>query len=68
LRDRDRIVTLVTIFGPPAVGKMAVGLELERLTGLRLFHNHMTLDPVMRLFPFDSPAFRRLVTGFRQRI
>jgi hypothetical protein len=26
-------VTLVIIFGPPAVGKMTVGLELERLTG-----------------------------------
>jgi hypothetical protein len=61
-------VTLVIIFGPPAVGKMTVGLELERLTGFRLFHNHMSLDPVMRLFPFDSPAFRRLVTGFRERV
>jgi len=25
----------VVIFGPAAVGKMAVGLELQRLTGLR---------------------------------
>ena len=47
-------MTLVIIFGPPAVGKMTVGLELERLTGFRLFHNHMTVDPVIRLFPFDS--------------
>jgi hypothetical protein len=61
-------VTLVIIFGPPAVGKMTVGLELERLTGFRLFHNHMTAEPVMRLFPLDSPPFRRLVTEFRQRI
>jgi len=61
-------VTLVIIFGPPAVGKMTVGLELERVTGFRLFHNHMTVDPVMRLFPLESPAFRRLVTEFRGRI
>ena len=47
---------------------MTVGLELERLTGFGLFHNHMTVDPVMRLFPFDSPGFRRLVTEFRQRV
>jgi len=26
---------LVVIFGPAAVGKMTVGLELQRLTGLR---------------------------------
>ena len=61
-------MTLVIIFGPPAVGKMAVGLELGRLTGFRLFHNHMTVDPVIRLFPFESPAYRRLVQEFRQRI
>ena len=47
---------------------MTVGFELERLTGFRLFHNHMTVDPVMRLFPFGSPAYGRLVTQFRQRI
>jgi hypothetical protein len=61
-------MTFVIIFGPPAVGKMAVGLELERLTGFRLFHNHMTVDPVIRLFPFDSPAYNRLVGEFRQRV
>jgi hypothetical protein len=61
-------MTLVIIFGPPAVGKMTVGLELEKLTGFRLFHNHMTADPVLRLFPLDSPAYRRLVTEFRQQI
>lgn len=61
-------MTLVIIFGPPAVGKMTVGLELERLTGFRLFHNHMTVDPVIRLFPFDSAPYRRLVAEFRRRI
>src|SRR6188508_1133674 len=59
-------MTLVIIFGPPAVGKMTVGLALERLTGFRLFHNHMTVDPVIRLFPFESPAYRRLVQEFRR--
>jgi hypothetical protein len=61
-------MTLVIIFGPPAVGKMAVGLELERLTGFRLFHNHMSVDPIVRLFPFGSPAYGRLVTEFRRRV
>ena len=61
-------VTLVIIFGPPAVGKMAVGLELERLTGFRLFHNHMTVDPIIRLFPFESAPYRRLVMELRRRI
>ena len=56
-------MTLVIIFGPPAVGKMAVGMELERLTGFRLFHNHLTVDPVMRLFSIDSPPYLRLIRG-----
>src|SRR5687767_3566493 len=28
----------------------------------------MTVDPVIRLFPFNSPAYNRLVAEFRQRI
>lgn len=59
---------LVILFGPPAVGKMTVGYALERRTGLRLFHNHMTIDPVLRFFEFGSPPFRRLVGEFRTRI
>jgi hypothetical protein len=61
-------MTLVIIFGPPAVGKMTVGLELGKLTGFRLFHNHMTIDPVIRLFPYGSPAYLRLVFGIRRMI
>jgi hypothetical protein len=58
----------VVIFGPPAVGKMAVGRELERATGIRLFHNHVAIEPVLPLFEFGSPPFLRLVDGFRQRV
>lgn len=60
--------TLVIIFGPPAVGKMTVGEALARRTGLRLFHNHLTIDPVLRFFEFGSPPFKRLVSEFRTRI
>ena len=56
---------LVILFGPPAVGKMAVGMELERITGLRLFHNHMTIDVVLPFFDFGDPAFHRLVGELR---
>lgn len=34
----------VLIFGPQAVGKMTVGHEIEKITDLKLFHNHMTID------------------------
>ena len=41
---------LVFIIGSGAVGKMTVGQELMKLTGLRLFHNHMTIEPVIEIF------------------
>ncbi len=41
---------LVFIIGSGAVGKMTTGQELMKLTGLRLFHNHMTIEPVIALF------------------
>ena len=41
---------LVLIFGNGAVGKMTVGQELTKITGLRLFHNHMTIEPVLDVF------------------
>ncbi len=33
---------LVFMIGDAAVGKMTVGQELMKRTGLRLFHNHKT--------------------------
>jgi hypothetical protein len=47
---------------------MTVGLELERRTGLPLFHNHMSADLVLRYFDFGTPAYSRLVGEFRTRI
>ena len=37
---------LVIIIGSGAVGKMTVGQELMKITDLRLFHNHMAIEPV----------------------
>lgn len=51
---------LVFLHGPPAVGKLTVARELQRLTGFPLFHNHLTVDLVSSLFPFGSDSFIRL--------
>jgi len=61
-------VMLVFIVGPPAVGKMTVGHALAERTGLRLFHNHHTIDLVLRFFQFGTPPFHRLVGQFRRRV
>jgi hypothetical protein len=59
---------LVILFGPPAVGKMTVGQELARTTGLRLFHNHMTIDLLLNFFAFGTKEFSRLNSLFRHEI
>ena len=41
---------LVLIIGSGAVGKMTVGQELMKITNLRLFHNHMMIEPVIEIF------------------
>ena len=41
---------LLLLIGDGAVGKMTVGQELMKQTGLRLFHNHMTIEPVLEIF------------------
>ena len=46
---------LVFIIGSGAVGKMTVGQELAKQTGLTLFHNHMTIEPVIELFGYPEP-------------
>ena len=47
---------------------MTVGQQIAARTGLRLFHNHLTIEPVLRFFEFGSAPFDRLVDGFRQRL
>lgn len=52
---------LVFIIGNAAVGKMTVGQELMKITDLRLFHNHMTIEPVLEIFgDFNGTAINRL--------
>ncbi|WP_323793326.1 hypothetical protein [Nocardioides sp.] len=59
---------LIVLFGPQAVGKMSVGREIARLTPYRLFHNHATIEPLLEVFDWDSPAFQTLKLEFRRRV
>ncbi len=56
---------LVFIIGDAAVGKMTVGQELMKITDLRLFHNHMTIEPVLEIMGrFDG----ELISDMRELI
>jgi hypothetical protein len=51
---------LVFIFGLPATGKLTVARELARLTGYKLFHNHLAVDLLLPVFEFGSEPFVEL--------
>ena len=51
---------LIFLHGLPGVGKLTVARELARLTGYKLFHNHLTVDLVGSVFEFGSRPFVEL--------
>jgi hypothetical protein len=59
---------LLFVVGPPAVGKMSVGQAITERTGLRLFHNHISIELALRYFDYGTPAFHRIDGEIRRRI
>lgn len=59
---------LVIIFGPHAVGKMTVGQELAKITDLKLFHNHMSIEVVNDIFENMPKERSRLIGLIRKEI
>ena len=59
---------LVQIIGPQAVGKMTVGQELSKITGYKLFYNHMTIEMVRLIFDYDKEAYRKMNSIIRYEV
>ena len=59
---------LVILIGPHAVGKMTVGQELAKITNLKLFHNHMSIELALKLFDYGTPEWRELNSSIRQKV
>jgi adenylate kinase len=53
-------VKLIFLHGLPGVGKLTVARELAKLTGFRIFHNHLAVDLVEAVFDFGSQPFVEL--------
>ena len=56
---------MILVYGPPAAGKLTVSTELAKLTGYKLFHNHVSIDCVRPVFEFGTPPFFRMVERIR---
>ena len=48
---------LIFVYGMPATGKLTVAQELARITGYKLFHNHLAVDLLLSVFEFGSAPF-----------
>jgi RNase adaptor protein for sRNA GlmZ degradation len=58
-------MSLVFIYGPSASGKLTVATELAKLTGFKLFHNHVSIQFVQSIFEFGTKTFWRLTSKYR---
>lgn len=56
---------LIVIYGPPAVGKLTVAQELRKLTGYKLFHNHLTADLASSVFTTGTKEYSDLSETIR---
>lgn len=61
-------MTFVLIYGPPAVGKLTVATELAKLSGYKVFHNHVSVDLAETFFERGTPSFGRVVHELRRLI
>lgn len=55
----------ITLYGPPAVGKLTVAKALVEQTGYKLFHNHLTNDVASAIFDRGTPPYYQLLQSLR---
>ena len=56
---------VVLIYGPPASGKLTVARQLSKITGYKIFHNHLTFDMVKSVLDKEHKKFWNYVNKFR---
>ncbi len=61
-------MNLIFIYGPPASGKLTISEELIKITGYKLFHNHITRDLVRDIYPDDLSEKYELVSNLRLEV
>jgi hypothetical protein len=59
---------LVIIFGPSAVGKTTVGTQLAKETGMKLLHNHISIEIAIQFFDYGTDEFHELNDNMRKAV
>lgn len=50
----------ILIYGSPAVGKLTVSKELEKITDYHIFHNHDVIDLVVRFWSREDIRYQKI--------
>jgi len=56
------------ITGPPAVGKMTVGLELAKRLDYKMLHNHDSIELALKYFYYGDSGFKKINEGIRSLV
>ncbi len=56
---------LVLIYGPPGVGKLTVARALAKVTGYKVYHNHIAIESVLPIFDLGTKEFNELIDKYR---
>ena len=59
---------LLVLYGPPAAGKLTIGKLLVEQTGMKLFHNHVSIDVVKQFFERGTSGFETVVYAIRKTV
>ena len=65
MRMDSKNMKLIFLYGPPAVGKLTVAKELSKLTGFKVFHNHLTTDLVASIFELGDEVRTNFISRYR---
>lgn len=59
---------LILLYGPPASGKLTIAEKLSKLTGIPLFHNHLSRDLVEALYGSNFKSHYALIDTIRYEV
>jgi len=59
---------MVFIYGPPGVGKLTVAMELSKLTGYKVYHNHLAIEAIIPIFDFGTKEYNDLIAKYRMQM
>ena len=60
IKEEIEMPNFIMVCGPQAVGKMTVGQELAKLTGYKLFYNHMTIELLTKIFDYSKESYTEM--------